>query len=79
MDTPFTLPSHRIRPTVYVSEVSAATLPEEILSHILVQAPDTQVMYALNDVDGDRIALVSSRELAFSLAHENDLWPVSVH
>jgi len=37
------------------------------------------VIYAVHRADGERLALVRDRALAFVLARQNDLAPVSVH
>jgi hypothetical protein len=36
-------------------------------------------IYAVHDADGQRLALVKDRTLAFVLARQNDFAPVSVH
>ena len=41
-------------------------------------APDAP-LYAVHDADGQRLAVVRDRRLAFVLARQNDLAPVSVH
>ena len=63
--------------TVYVREVEIADLPEAVQE----QARDggLERLYALHRSDGEQVALVGDRRLAFSLAIQNDLNPVSVH
>ncbi|WBU52509.1 DUF1150 family protein [Paracoccus sp. SCSIO 75233] len=61
--------------TVYVREVATETLPEEVRQ----QVPGVDSLYAVHGVDGARLALVKDRKLAFFLARQNDLSPVSVH
>lgn len=63
------------RPIVYVRPVRAEDLPEEIRA----QLGGASVVYSVNRPDGERLALVRDRELAFVLARQNDLAPVSVH
>jgi hypothetical protein len=63
------------RPIVYVRPVAAEDLPDEIRSQL---APGAG-LYAVHDADGQRLALVRDRGLAFVLARQNDLAPVSVH
>ena len=63
------------RRIVYVRPVTVSELPEEVQS----QAMGRQVVYALHDAQGERIALVRDRNLAFLLARQNDLAPVNVH
>jgi hypothetical protein len=60
---------------VYVREVSVADLPEEVRE----EAGGAEVLYALHSADGERLALVKERNLAFVLARQNDLAPVAVH
>jgi hypothetical protein len=36
-------------------------------------------IFAVHSADGERLALVRDRELAFVLARQNDLAPVNVH
>lgn len=60
---------------VYVRPVSVRDLPEEVR----IQVPDQQTLYALHDADGERLALVRDRWMAFSLARDNELEAVSVH
>lgn len=60
---------------VYVRQVAVADLPLEIQA----QAMGAEVLYALHDADGERLALVRDRKMAFFLARQNDMAPVSVH
>ncbi len=38
-----------------------------------------KTIYALHDQDGDRLALVLDRAMAFAIARQNDFAPVNVH
>jgi hypothetical protein len=60
---------------VYIRPVVVADLPEEVRAHI----PGLETVYALHRGDGERLALVRDRRLAFALARQNDLAPVSTH
>ncbi|SER72925.1 hypothetical protein SAMN04490244_102315 [Tranquillimonas rosea] len=60
---------------VYVRPVAVADLPEDVQE----QAEGLDELYALHNTDGDRLALVRDRKLAFIVARQNDLAPVSVH
>lgn len=51
------------------------TLPDEVRR----QVPDVDALYAVHGADGERLALVKDRSLAFMLARQNELEPVSVH
>ena len=60
---------------VYVRPVDVADLPEEVRE----QAMGAEHIYAVHNADGERLALVKDRKLAFALARQNDLAPVNVH
>jgi hypothetical protein len=60
---------------VYIRPVQVADLPEPIRS----QAEGLSTIYAVHRPDGERVALVRDRGLAFALARQNDLAPVNVH
>ena len=59
----------------YVRPVQVADLPEELQA----QAEGAKQLYAVHSEDGERLALVHGRKLAFVLARQNDLAPVHVH
>jgi hypothetical protein len=60
---------------VYIRPVLVADLPEPIRA----QAEGLETIYAVHRPDGERVALVRDRGLAFALARQNDLAPVSAH
>ncbi len=60
---------------VYVRPVAVDSLPTEVQEQ--VNGLDT--LYAVHGADGERLALVKERGLAFILARQNELSPVSVH
>ena len=60
---------------VYVRPVDVADLPEEVQSEI----DGVDQLYAVHSADGERLALVKDREMAFMLARQNDFAPVTVH
>lgn len=62
-------------PIVYVRPVKMADLPQEMRD----QAMGLEIVYAVHRPDGERLALVRDRRLAFALARQNDLSPVNVH
>ncbi len=74
MNTPFDFnqDGHRI---VYVKEVDVADLPEEVRA----EAGGREHLYAVHDSEGQQLALVADRRMAFVLARQNDLAPVAVH
>ena len=60
---------------VYVRPVAVADLPAEVRE----AAMGAREIYAVHSAAGERLALVKDRNLAFMLARQNDLAPVSVH
>lgn len=60
---------------VYIREVEVSDLPPELQE----QAGGRTRLYAVHSADGDRLALVGDRRLAFALARQNDLAPVTAH
>ncbi|MCR8725847.1 DUF1150 domain-containing protein [Frigidibacter sp. ROC022] len=80
MDHKFDFAAHMGQPEtaeriVYVRPVSVSDLPEEVRA----QVGDLGTIYAVHSEDGERLALVRDRKLAFVLARQNDLAPVNVH
>ncbi len=62
---------------VYVRPVNIDDLPEELRAQV---EGGIERLFAVHDADGgERLALVRGRRLAFALARQNDLSPVSVH
>lgn len=62
---------------VYVRKVDIADLPDAVQQEAREGGLDE--LYALHRTDGEQVALVGDRVLAFDLALRNDLLPVSVH
>ncbi|MDE3027961.1 MAG: DUF1150 family protein [Paracoccaceae bacterium] len=60
---------------VYVRPVAVTSLPEEVQA----QAVGLDTLYAVCDADGEQLALVRDRGLAFALARQNDMAPVNAH
>jgi hypothetical protein len=75
MNTKFDFGAEGSERIVYVRPVAVADLPAEVRE----QAMGVDEIYAVHDTDGQRLALVRDRRLAFALARQNDLAPVSVH
>ncbi len=61
--------------TVYVKTVLVNDLPREVRD----QAQGLDQIYAVHDAEGQQLALVGDRKLAFALAIEHDYAPVLVH
>jgi hypothetical protein len=75
METPFDKmiqPADRI---VYVRSVDVADLPFELQE----QAEGLTQIFAVHRGNGERLALVADKRMAFALAREHDFAPVSVH
>lgn len=60
---------------VYIRAVAVADLPAEVQA----QLGGMTTVYAMHDKDGDRLALVKDRDMAFVIARQNDFAPVAVH
>ncbi|MEK6205226.1 MAG: DUF1150 domain-containing protein [Amylibacter sp.] len=75
MNTKFDFAKHGIERTVYVRSVVSTDLPDELRG----ETNGFKTIYAIHSEDGERLALVKDRELAFAVARTNDLTPVSVH
>lgn len=63
------------RPIVYIRKVAVADLPDEVRE----QAEGLEEIYAIGSETGEQLALVKDRHLAFVVARQNDMEPVSVH
>lgn len=74
MQTPFDFGADQGR-TVYVKTVAVADLPDEVQQQ--VQGRDQ--LYAVHASNGQQLALVADRRMAFILARQNDFRPVAVH
>ncbi|MFD0860300.1 DUF1150 family protein [Roseovarius aquimarinus] len=75
MDTEFEFPHEAGHRIAYVRSVAVKDLPEEVKS----QVGDLETLYAVHSEEGERLALVSDRRMAFVLARQHDLDPVTVH
>lgn len=60
---------------VYVRPVAVSGLPAEVQEQI----GDLATVYSVHRSDGEQVALVADRKLAFSLARQHEMVPVSVH
>ncbi|PKP67483.1 MAG: DUF1150 domain-containing protein [Alphaproteobacteria bacterium HGW-Alphaproteobacteria-8] len=59
---------------VYIRAVPLGDLPAEARAQVGGAA-----IYAIHDASGNRLALVGDRDLAFVVARQNEMTPVSVH
>ena len=60
---------------VYVKTVAVADLPEDIQS----QVQGAETLYSVHRENGEQLALVADRKLAYALARQHDMAPVAVH
>ena len=75
MDTRYDFDADAERPIVYVREVKTTDLPRDVRE----QVGDIDTLYAVHNSDGERLALVKDRNMAFMLARQHDMDPVTVH
>lgn len=75
MNSPFRMVAEAQGAIVYVRPVMVADLPEDLREQI----GDIETVYSVHRPDGERLALVRDRSMAFSLARQHDLAPVSAH
>ena len=60
---------------VHIRPIAVADLPDDLRQ----KANGLVTLYAIGSETGERLALVRDRDLAFVVARQNDLTPVSVH
>ena len=60
---------------VYVKPVDVADLPEDVRE----QAGELDRLFAVHNAKGEQLALVANQKLAFALARQHDMSPVTVH
>ena len=60
---------------VYIKTVEVSDLPLNLQQEV---EPGKR-LYSLHRPDGERMAIVQDRKLAFMLAREHDLTPLTVH
>lgn len=75
MQTKFEFGEALDRSIVYVRPVEVAELPEEVQA----QVSGAKTLYSVHSAEGERLALVKDRQLAFALARQNRLDPVHAH
>jgi hypothetical protein len=73
MNTPYPgLPTGKI---AYIRQVDPKGLPDEIRDQI----PGDATLWGVHTPEGEVLALARDRAVAFALARQNDLAPVSAH
>ena len=75
METRYNFEADETQAIVYVKSVPVAELPKEIRA----QAEGLDTLYAVHNVEGEQLALVRDRKMAFVLARQHDYSPVAVH
>ena len=60
---------------VYVRPLATKELP----AHLRAQTGDLEKVYGVFGANGEQIALTANKSMAFELARDNQLMPVSVH
>ena len=75
MHTPYDFNDKDQDRIVYIRAVNVDELPDEVKG----QADGRNQVYAVHNADGERLALVADRKMAFILARQNDFSPVTVH
>ena len=74
MDTKFDLESFG-QGIVYVKPILAADLPDEMRAKV----GDLEELFSVHDAEGQQLALVADRKLAFHLARQHNMEPVTLH
>jgi len=59
---------------VYVKPILATDLPDDMRAKV----GDLEELFSVHNADGEQLALVADRKLAFDLARENNMEPVTV-
>ena len=70
------------RRLVYVRTVVARDVWDDLVDEDgdrLADVPEDTTLYSVHSADGERIALVGNRDLAFAAARQHEMNPVSVH
>jgi hypothetical protein len=75
MDTTYNALPETADRIVYVRPLKVATLPDKLRA----QLGEAKTVYAVHGEDGEQLALVADRGLAFSLARAHDFAPVNAH
>jgi len=75
LDQRFEFDGDAVKPIVYVRPVAVKDLPKNLRP----PTGNLRVLYSVHDRDGQRLALVGDRNLAFALARQYDFAPENVH
>lgn len=70
------------RKLVYIRSVAASEVMDDLADEdgdLEFEIEADTILYSVHSSDGERIALVGDRELAFAAARQHEMNPVSVH
>ncbi len=70
------------RKLVYIRPILASDVMDDLQDEygdMSVQIDADATLYSVHDEDGERLALVGDRDLAFAAARQHEMTPVSVH
>ena len=70
------------RKLVYIRTVIARDVVDDLtddFGEVQIDVGPDEILYSVHAADGERIALVGDRELAFAAARQHEMKPVSVH
>ncbi len=70
------------RKLVYVRAVIARDVLDDLMEDddvASMEIPEDATLYSVHAADGERLALVGDRDLAFAAARQHEMDPVSVH
>lgn len=70
------------RKLVYVRAVIAKDVLDDLMDDedaSSMEIPEDATLYSVHAADGERLALVGDRDLAFAAARQHEMDPVSVH
>lgn len=73
---------HDAAKLVYIRAISASDVMDDLTDEfgdMQIEIDADAVLYSVHDSDGERLALVGDRELAFAAARQHEMTPVSVH
>lgn len=74
MNTPFNFSRADDR-IVYVKALAVADLPPDVAE----QVGSLETIFGVYRANGEQVALVADRDMAFHLARQHDMDPVTVH
>ncbi|MEL7013550.1 MAG: DUF1150 family protein [Pseudomonadota bacterium] len=75
MNTTYNFNASDDQAIVYVRPIKVDDLPRNLRD----QAGGLETIYAVHNSEGEQLALVRDRAMAYSLARQNDMNPVAVH